>query len=86
MTITSVLTYRLPGNWGIEYELEYHKTNTAEFTPVSDKKNYQWTHDVKVSYAIDKNWRPYVAVANVPGSKYTDERQTRYRVGVSYSF
>ena len=86
MTITSVLSYRLPGNWGIEYELEYHKTDTKEFAPVADNKDYQWTHDVKVSYAIDKNWKPYVAVANIPGSKYTDERQTRFRVGVTYSF
>jgi len=27
-----------------------------------------------------------MAVGNVSGSKVTDERQTRYRVGVKYSF
>ncbi|EOC0446185.1 Oligogalacturonate-specific porin protein KdgM [Klebsiella variicola] len=86
VTVTSVVSYRLPGNWGMEYELEYHKTNSEYYSPVADNKDYQWTHDIKVSYAIDKNWKPYVAVANVPGSKYTDERQTRYRVGVTYSF
>ncbi|MDM7079761.1 oligogalacturonate-specific porin KdgM family protein, partial [Klebsiella michiganensis] len=29
---------------------------------------------------------PYMAIGNVSGSKTTDERQTRYRVGVKYSF
>lgn len=34
----------------------------------------------------DKILKPYVAIGNVSGSKYTDERQTRYRVGVTYNF
>ncbi|MDM7065355.1 oligogalacturonate-specific porin KdgM family protein, partial [Enterobacter hormaechei] len=36
-------------------------------------------------YKWDKNWAPYVEVGNV-GVKDTDERQTRFRLGVAYSF
>lgn len=86
VTITSVLGYRFLSQWGLDYELEYHKTNTAFFAPVANNKSYQWTHDLKLAYSVDKNWKPYFAIGNVSGSKYTDERQTRYRVGVTYNF
>lgn len=85
-TLTAALSYRFLEHWGVDYELEYNKTNTDYFAPVADNNSYEWTHDVKLSYSIDKNWKPYIAVGNVAGSKYTDERQTRYRVGVTYSF
>lgn len=86
VTITSVLGYQFSPKWGVEYELEYHKTNTAYFAPVSDNKSYQWSHDVKFAYTVNKNWKPYAAVGNVSGSKFTDERQTRFRIGVTYTF
>lgn len=38
-----------------------------------------------MAYKWDKNWAPYFEVGNV-GVKSTDERQTRLRVGVAYSF
>lgn len=44
------------------------------------------THNVKLAYKYDKNWTPYAEVGNVEGSKTTDERQTRFRVGVQYNF
>lgn len=86
VTITSVVGYRFLENWGLDYELEYHKTNTAYYAPVADGNSYQWTHDLKLAWSVDKNWKPYIAVGNVAGNKYTDERQTRYRVGVTYNF
>ncbi|WP_435929995.1 oligogalacturonate-specific porin KdgM family protein [Dryocola sp. BD613] len=86
VTITSVLGYRFLEKWGLDYELEYHKSNSAYYRPVADNKSYQWSHDLKLAYSVDKNWKPYFAVGNVAGSKYTDERQTRYRVGVTYNF
>lgn len=86
VTITSVLGYRFLEKWGIDYELEYHKSSSAYYLPVADNKSYQWSHDIKLAYSVDKNWKPYFAIGNVAGSKYTDERQTRYRAGVTYSF
>ncbi|MEI7064950.1 oligogalacturonate-specific porin KdgM family protein [Dickeya chrysanthemi] len=87
-TITSVLGYKFLGNFTVEYELEYNKNTKAGSTGVIyDNDNDNLTHDVKLAYKIDKNWTPYVQVANVEGpSKTTDERQTRYRVGVQYNF
>ncbi|GAB7201905.1 hypothetical protein OS21_32270 [Dickeya oryzae] len=66
-------------NWSI-------KKATSGETILSDNDDYDITHNVKLSYKWDKNWKPYVEVGNVSGSKSTDERQTRYRVGVQYSF
>ncbi|MCA7012264.1 oligogalacturonate-specific porin KdgM family protein [Dickeya dadantii] len=86
-TITSVLGYKFLDNFTVEYELEYNKNTKAGVAGYrfdSDSDNF--THDVKLAYKIDKNWTPYVQVANVEGSKATDERQTRYRVGVQYNF
>ncbi|PWC12655.1 porin [Brenneria roseae subsp. americana] len=86
-TITSTLGYKLPANFTIEYEFEYNKnTKAGSFGYISDSENDGMTHDVKLSYKIDKNWTPYVQVANVEGNKTTDERQTRLRVGVQYNF
>ncbi|MEI7189574.1 oligogalacturonate-specific porin KdgM family protein [Dickeya dianthicola] len=87
-TITSVLGYKFLDNFTVEYELEYNKnTKAGNFGYIYDNDNDNLTHDVKLAYKIDKNWTPYIQVANVEGpSKTTDERQTRYRVGVLYNF
>lgn len=61
-----------------------HKKSEDEI--LANKEKEEWSHDLKVAYKWDKNWKPYVAIGNVAGSKTTDERQTRYRVGVQYSF
>ncbi|MCL2895737.1 oligogalacturonate-specific porin KdgM family protein [Brenneria tiliae] len=86
-TITSTLGYKLPANFTIEYEFEYNKnTKAGAFGYIADQENDNMTHDLKLSYKFDKNWTPYVQLANVEGSKNTDERQTRYRAGVQYNF
>ncbi|GKW21900.1 porin [Pectobacterium araliae] len=86
-TITSTLGYKLPANFVIEYEFEYDKkTKAGSVGYLADNENHDMTHDVKLAYKFDKNWTPYVQVGNVSGSKFTDERQTRYRVGVQYNF
>lgn len=40
----------------------------------------------KIAYSIDKNWRPYIQLGNVSVRSDSDERQTRYRVGLQYTF
>ncbi|NEY30603.1 porin, partial [Escherichia coli] len=42
-------------------------------------------YTAKLAHKTDKNWSPYSEVGTV-GVKSTDERQTRLRVGVAYSF
>jgi len=83
--LTTVLAWKFLKDYSLEYEFDYKKANSAGVI-LSDNEDYEWTHDVKLSWNLDKNWAPYTAVGNVPGSKSTDERQTRYRVGVKYSF
>ncbi len=85
-SITVDLTYKFLDKYSLIWEEEYNKTNSAYYSPIENHNSYQWTHDLKLAYAWDKNWSPYIQVGNVTGSKYTNERQTRYRVGVAYSF
>ncbi|MEQ9867204.1 oligogalacturonate-specific porin KdgM family protein [Pectobacterium aroidearum] len=86
-TITSTLGYKLPANFVVEYEFEYDKkTKAGSVGYIADNDNYGLTHNVKLAYKVDKNWTPYAEVGNVVGSTTTDERQTRYRVGVQYNF
>ncbi|CNG96179.1 oligogalacturonate-specific porin protein KdgM [Yersinia thracica] len=83
--LTSVLSYKINKEFQLDYELDYKQANKAGVI-LADNENYDWTHDFKLTYKWDKNWSPYMAIGNVSGSKNTDERQTRYRVGVKYSF
>lgn len=83
--LTSVLSWKFLKDYQLDYELDYKKANSAGVI-LADNESYDWTHDFKLTYKFDKNWSPYMAIGNVSGSKATDERQTRYRVGVKYSF
>ncbi|WP_409309788.1 oligogalacturonate-specific porin KdgM family protein [Pectobacterium sp. B1J-3] len=83
--LTTVVSYSFLKDFQADYELDYQKANSAG-VKLADNENYSIVHDFKVSYKWDKNWRPYVALGNTPESKSTDNRQTRYRVGVQYSF
>lgn len=83
--LTSVISYKIAKDYQLDYEIDYKQANKAGVV-LADKENYDWSHDLKLTYKWDKNWSPYMALGNVSGSKNTDERQTRYRVGVKYSF
>ncbi|MTH46608.1 oligogalacturonate-specific porin KdgM family protein [Intestinirhabdus alba] len=83
--LTSVLTFKFLKNYQLDYELDYKKANSAGVI-LANNKNEDWTHDFKLTWKLDKNWSPYTAIGNVAGSKSTNERQTRFRVGVKYAF
>ncbi|QHM76485.1 Oligogalacturonate-specific porin KdgM [Mixta theicola] len=83
--LTMVLSYKFLQNYQLDYEIDYKKA-TSDGVIIANNKNEDWTHDFKLTYKLDKNWAPYAAIGNVSGNKLTDERQTRYRVGVKYSF
>ncbi|GKW34839.1 oligogalacturonate-specific porin KdgM family protein [Pectobacterium versatile] len=83
--LTAVLSYKFLKDYQIDYELDYQKANKAGAYKY-DNETYNFNHDVKLSYKFDKNWKPYMAVGNVADSGTNDHRQTRYRVGVQYSF
>jgi hypothetical protein len=71
------------GDWRTELNYVYAKSD-HQIRSDNDKDSDEY--NVKLAYKWDKNWAPYAEVGNVAGSKTTDERQTRYRVGVAYSF
>lgn len=83
--LTSVVSWKFLKDYQLDYEFDYKKANSAGVI-LADNHDYEWSHDVKLTWSLDKNWAPYAAVGNVAGSKVTNERQTRYRVGLKYSF
>ncbi|MFT8210133.1 MAG: oligogalacturonate-specific porin KdgM family protein [Symbiopectobacterium sp.] len=83
--ITGVLSYKFLKDWQVDYEIDYKKTTKAGVT-LFDNDNWSLEHDVKLSYKWDKNWKPYTAIGNVVQDGKSDHRQTRFRVGVQYSF
>ncbi|WP_409307688.1 oligogalacturonate-specific porin KdgM family protein [Pectobacterium sp. B1J-3] len=83
--LTAVVSYKFLKDFQIDYELDYKKANKAGKT-LYDNDNDNFDHDVKLSYKLDKNWKPYTAIGNVAESGTSDHRQTRFRVGVQYSF
>ncbi|MBN3063031.1 porin [Pectobacterium aquaticum] len=83
--LTAVVSYNFLKSFQVEYELDYKKANKAGQYQ-SDFETWKIDHDVKLAYKWDKNWKPYMAVGNVADSGTNDNRQTRYRVGVQYSF
>ncbi|HAT1570985.1 MAG: oligogalacturonate-specific porin KdgM family protein [Kluyvera cryocrescens] len=71
------------GDW--RTELNYVYARSTEGNARNNNKPYSQEYNVKVAYKIDKNWAPYGEVGNV-GVNDRDDRQTRFRVGVAYSF
>ncbi|EHI9241252.1 oligogalacturonate-specific porin KdgM family protein [Vibrio vulnificus] len=61
---------------GVYYDNDYITWNNG-------KKDYAL--DLKVGYKLG-SWEPYFRLADKRASKTTDERQLRYRVGVTYSW
>lgn len=83
---TWAVNYNINNVLSIANEFDYKKQETDNGKPLANGRYDCWENDVKLTYKVDQNWRPYVAVANVPGSATTNERQTRYRVGLQYVF
>lgn len=71
------------GDW--RTELNYVYAKSTEDVIRENNKTYSNEYNVKLAYKWDKNWAPYGEVGNV-GVRNTDERQTRFRVGVAYTF
>lgn len=72
------------GDWRTELNYVYARS-TVDGVVRNNNKPYSEEYNVKVAYKLDKNWAPYGEIGNV-GVKSSDERQTRFRVGVAYSF
>ena len=76
------LGYNFYKDWSAEYNYVYKSSNKVIF----DDGKTDYEHNVKLAYKWDKNWKPYVEVGNVKQDSKNDNRQTRYRVGINYSW
>lgn len=76
------LGYKI-NQWGFEGNYVYKKSDDY-IKYANEKDDYEL--DLKVSYSIDKNWRPYAQIGNVSVISDSDDRQTRFRVGLQYNF
>lgn len=76
------LGYKLQ-SWAFEGNYLYKKSE--DYNRYNNGKD-DYELNLKVAYSIDKNWKPYAELGNVSVRNDSDERQTRYRVGLQYSF
>lgn len=78
------------GNWDFQSEFQYWKEMEANGLALYDNKDTNYLYNFRIMYSIftesGTKWRPFVEVGNVSQSRYTDDRQTRYRVGVKYTW
>lgn len=80
------------GNFGINYNFTYMKSlsdwanqaNTIE-RKMFNNKDYNYEHNVAFGYKMGQ-WRPYMEIGNIGVDSTSDHRQTRVRVGVTYTF
>ncbi|MBU9808253.1 porin, partial [Rahnella sp. SL6] len=75
------LGYKI-ADWRFEYNYIYKHSDQILY----DNDKWDYEQDLKVAYNINKQWTPYVQVGDVSVRKTTDERQTRFRIGVQYNF
>ncbi|WJV55743.1 oligogalacturonate-specific porin KdgM family protein [Pectobacteriaceae bacterium CE90] len=83
--ITANVGYTFLKDYNISYEYDFKKINHAGAKSY-DNHSYNADHQVKLSYKWDKNWKPYISLSNLADNGTSDHRQTRYRVGVVYTF
>lgn len=66
----------------MEYDFTWMDSNQIKF----DNKKTNYEHNIALSWKLNQSFTPYVEIGNVAVKSYSDERQTRYRVGLQYNF
>lgn len=73
-------------DWNFQYQFDIFREMESNGLPLYNDNKWDYQHNVVVTYSLNKNWRPFVEVGNIKESRFTDERQTRYRVGIKYTW
>lgn len=79
------------GNFGINYNYTHFwaldDDDQGNKRHVYNGHNYNYEHNVALNYRMG-NWNPYIEIGNIaaPGTSDKSGRQTRFRVGVQYTF
>lgn len=76
--------------WDFQYGFQIWKEMEDNALPQFNGNKINYLHNLRVMYTYktedETTWRPFVEVGNVSQSRYTDNRQTRYRVGIKYTW
>lgn len=78
------------GNWDFSYNFTYMKAlndkANGDERHMHDGNDWNYEHEFTVGYKYG-NWRPYLQIANLNyGGGESDLRQTRFALGVAYTF
>lgn len=60
----------------------YKKSDQIKF----DNRKEDYEYNGRIAWKYDANWTPYVELGNVAVAANSSERQTRYRLGMQYTF
>lgn len=70
------------GPWSFTYNFIYYDTEVIRW----NNKKYDYAQDFAVKYKIG-NWQPALQIGDIKGpDKTSDNRQIRWRAGITYSF
>lgn len=68
--------------WKVEYNYLYKHSDQIRF----NKGRWDYEQNIKLGRTLARHWMPYIEVGNVSVSKNTRERQTRFRIGISWNY
>lgn len=74
------------GSFDFEYELDLFIEMAGGSLPQYNNKRWDYENNLRVVYNLNKNWRPFSEIGDIRESKYTNDRQIRYRVGIKYTW
>ncbi|MEH5143199.1 oligogalacturonate-specific porin KdgM family protein [Enterobacter cloacae] len=66
----------------LEYNFTWMDSDQIKF----DNKKTNYEHNVALAWKLNKSFTPYLEVGNISVRTNSDERQTRYRIGLQYNF
>lgn len=75
------LGYRT-GPWRGEFNFIWRDSDQVRY----DNKETDYEYDFKLSYDVTREWTPYIQVGNIKYKSSSDDRQTRFRIGIQYKY
>lgn len=77
-------------NLDLQYQLDLMWEMADNSQPLYDEEKFDYQHNVRLRYDIKTAkgtlWRPFIEVGNVKETRFSSDRQTRFRVGIQYTW
>lgn len=78
------------GNIDLQYELQFWKEMERDAKPQANNKDVDYQQNFRLMYSynteVGTTWRPFIEIGDIKENIYTDERQLRYRIGITYTW